>query len=103
MFALEQVLTDEDLTKFHSTLNKMLVDYKDFTLHIARGFKETQMHMDPNERQLFLDTILCDWLSVRLIALHWLNLEEVMTKYIGIFHKKLSIRKTILRCASFSK
>lgn len=101
--SIPNVLTDEDLTKFHSTLNKMLVDYKDFTLHIARGFKETQMHMDPNERQLFLDTILCDWLSVRLIALHWLNLEEVMTKYIGIFHKKLSIRKTILRCASFSK
>ena len=46
MFALEQVLTDEDLTKFHSTLNKMLVDYKDFTFHIARGFKETQMHMN---------------------------------------------------------
>ena len=59
--------------------------------------------LQASDQRLFLDTILCDWLSIRLLALHWLDLEEVMSQYIGIFHKRMSIKKTVLRCASFAK
>ena len=45
----KQVETDSELRSFHSTLDQTLAQHKDFTLNIARGFKETQKYMDVSD------------------------------------------------------
>lgn len=92
----------EDATKFNQLLNILLDDHKDVATDLAIGFKEARKHIKNEETiQTFLDQMLTNRLSIRLLIIHHLRLQDDLIGHIGIINLRTSIGQVVRNNANY--
>lgn len=96
------ILTKEDVNDYNILLKGLIDDHKDVNSDLAQGFKEARKHI--NDEAIvrdFLDAMLTNRLSIRMLLAHHFNLNDNKLGHIGIINLNMNLKNVIRQHASY--
>eukprot|EP00842_Homolaphlyctis_polyrhiza_P004224 jgi/Hompol1/4802/HPOL_001273-RA len=91
----------EDLKLLRDTLAELTETHKAVIPSLAKGFMECGRYMDPRAAQQFLDGLIHARIGIRVIAEHYLALQEERDGWIGVVNTQASPKSIISATSSY--
>jgi len=96
-----EIQTYEDVLKYDAVLRSLMDDHKEVVSLLARGFKESQKHVENDDGVAsFLDRILTSRLGIRMLVNHHLSLHN-KEGTIGMINLCMNLKHVVSRWSGF--
>jgi len=94
--------TKEDVNNYNILLKGLIDDHKDVNSDLAQGFKEARKHIkDEVIVRDFLDAMLTNRLSIRMLLTHHFHLYDNKPGHIGIINLNMNLKNVVQEQATY--